>query len=131
MKKIALIAAAALLSLAASAQDFKLGYVDFTELMQLMPEMDSARVQIDAASLEAQEKDHPPAETGKRVPTDFTSMFNATKQAYNSVYCKHTITKHASIHQTNRQACLKQSDIPCRTIRTIRKTYDLTIISLP
>ncbi len=55
MKKIALIAAAALLSLAASAQDFKLGYVDFTELMQLMPEMDSARVQIDAASLEAQE----------------------------------------------------------------------------
>ena len=55
MKKIALIAAAALLSLAASAQDIKIGYVDFTELMQLMPEMDSARVQIDAASLEAQE----------------------------------------------------------------------------
>ena len=55
MKKIALIAAAALLSLAASAQDIKIGYVDFTELMQLMPEMDSARVQIDAASAEAQE----------------------------------------------------------------------------
>ena len=55
MKKIALIAAAALVSLAASAQDFKLGYVDFSELMQLMPEMDSARVQIEAASLEAQE----------------------------------------------------------------------------
>ena len=55
MKKIVLIAAAALLSLAASAQDLKLGYVDFTELVQLMPEMDSARVQIDAASLEAQE----------------------------------------------------------------------------
>ena len=55
MKKIALIAAAALVSIAASAQDFKLGYVDFTEIMQLMPEMDSARVQIDAASMEAQE----------------------------------------------------------------------------
>ena len=55
MKKIVLIAAAALLSLAASAQEIKLAYVDFTELIQLMPEMDSARVQIEAASLEAQE----------------------------------------------------------------------------
>lgn len=55
MKKIVLIAAAALLSLAASAQDLKFAYVDFTEIIQLMPEMDSARVQIDAASLEAQE----------------------------------------------------------------------------
>lgn len=55
MKKIVLIAAAALVSLAASAQDLKFGYVDFSELIQLMPEMDSARVKIDAASLEAQE----------------------------------------------------------------------------
>lgn len=55
MKKIVLIAVAALVSLAASAQDFKFAYVDFTEVIQLMPEMDSARVQIDAASLEAQE----------------------------------------------------------------------------
>ena len=55
MKKIALIAAAMLLSLAASAQELKFAYVDFTEIVQLMPEMDSARVQIDAASLEAQE----------------------------------------------------------------------------
>ena len=55
MKRIILIAAAALVSFAASAQDFKFGYVDFTEIIQLMPEMDSARVQIDAASAEAQE----------------------------------------------------------------------------
>ena len=55
MKKIILIAAAALLSLAASAQELKFAYVDFTELMQLMPEMDSARVQTEAASVEAQE----------------------------------------------------------------------------
>ena len=55
MKRMILIAAAALVSFAASAQDFKFAYVDFTEIMQLMPEMDSARVQIDAASLEAQE----------------------------------------------------------------------------
>lgn len=55
MKKIILIAASALLTLAASAQDLKFAYVDFTELIQLMPEMDSARVQTEAASLEAQE----------------------------------------------------------------------------
>ena len=55
MKKIFLIAAMAVASVAASAQDFKFGYVDFTELVQLMPEADSARVQTEAASLEAQE----------------------------------------------------------------------------
>ena len=55
MKKIVLIAAAAFLTLAAYAQDLKFAYVDFTEVIQLMPEMDSARVRIDAASVEAQE----------------------------------------------------------------------------
>ena len=55
MKKIVLIATAALFTVAASAQDLKFAYVDFTEVIQLMPEMDSARVQIDAASKEAQE----------------------------------------------------------------------------
>ena len=55
MKRIILIAAAAFVSLAASAQDFKFGYVNFAELYQLMPEMDSVQVQIEAASLEAQE----------------------------------------------------------------------------
>ena len=55
MKRMILIAAAALVSFAATAQNLKLAYVDFTEVIQLMPEMDSARVQIDAASAEAQE----------------------------------------------------------------------------
>ncbi len=55
MKKMFMIAAMAMISLAATAQDFKFAYVDFTEVVQLMPEMDSARVQIDAASAEAQE----------------------------------------------------------------------------
>ena len=55
MKRIILIAAMAVASVAASAQNFTFGYVDFTELIQLMPEADSARVQTEAASLEAQE----------------------------------------------------------------------------
>lgn len=55
MKKIILIAAMAIVSVAATAQDFKFAYVDFTELVQLMPEADSARVQTEAASIEAQE----------------------------------------------------------------------------
>ena len=55
MKKMFMIVAMAMISLAATAQDFKFAYVDFTEVVQLMPEMDSARVQIDAASAEAQE----------------------------------------------------------------------------
>ena len=55
MKRIILIAAMAVASVAASAQEFKFAYVDFTELVQLMPEADSARVQTEAASLEAQE----------------------------------------------------------------------------
>ena len=55
MKRIILIAAMAMASVAASAQNFTFGYVDFTELIQLMPEADSARVQTEAASLEAQE----------------------------------------------------------------------------
>ena len=47
MKKILLIAAAVLMSVAASAQDFKWAYVDFNELVMLMPEMDEARATMD------------------------------------------------------------------------------------
>ena len=50
MKRIALIAAAALVSLAASAQDLKFAYVDFAELVQLMPEMDQARATLEENS---------------------------------------------------------------------------------
>ncbi|MCM1502210.1 MAG: OmpH family outer membrane protein [Bacteroidales bacterium] len=55
MKKIMMIAAMALVSIAAMAQAPKFAHVNFNELIQLMPEMDSARDQIDAASREAQE----------------------------------------------------------------------------
>ncbi|MBO7192444.1 MAG: OmpH family outer membrane protein [Bacteroidales bacterium] len=47
MKKILLIAAMAVMSVAAMAQDFKWAYVDFNELVMLMPEMDEARATMD------------------------------------------------------------------------------------
>ena len=53
MKKIVLIAVAAIFSVAASAQELKFAYVDFTELVQLMPDMDQAR-----ATLEENSKAH-------------------------------------------------------------------------
>ena len=56
MKKIMIIAAAFLfLGAAASAQGPKFAHVNFSELVQLMPEMDSARVQMDAAQKEIQD----------------------------------------------------------------------------
>ncbi len=55
MKKIFVIAAMALISFAASAQDFKFGYVNYSELVQLMPEMDSVRVQLEAQEKETYE----------------------------------------------------------------------------
>ena len=73
MKRIILIAATVLVSFAATAQDFKFGYVDFTELVQLMPEMDSARVQIDAASAEAQE-------TYQAIVEEFQSKYQQFEQ---------------------------------------------------
>ena len=47
MKKIIMIAAMAVMSAAAMAQDFKFGYVDFNEVIMLMPEMDEARATIE------------------------------------------------------------------------------------
>ncbi len=47
MKKIILMAAMALMSVAAGAQEFKWAYVDFNEIMMLMPEMDSARATME------------------------------------------------------------------------------------
>ena len=47
MKKIILIAAMVIMSVAAMAQDFKFGYVDFNEVIMLMPEMDEARKTIE------------------------------------------------------------------------------------
>ena len=47
MKKIILIAAMAVMSIAASAQTLKFAYVDFNELVMLMPEMDQARATLE------------------------------------------------------------------------------------
>ena len=55
MIKIIIIAAMAIVSVAASAQDFKFGYVNYAELVQLMPEMDSVRVQLEAQEKETYE----------------------------------------------------------------------------
>lgn len=55
MKRIVLIAAMAIVSLAATAQNLKFGYVNYAELVQLMPEMDTVRVQIEAQEKETYE----------------------------------------------------------------------------
>ena len=47
MKRFFLIAAMAVMSVAATAQDFKWAYVDFNELIMLMPEMDEARATLE------------------------------------------------------------------------------------
>lgn len=47
MKKVVLIAVAALFTLAATAQNLKFAYVDFAELVQLMPDMDEARAALE------------------------------------------------------------------------------------
>ena len=51
MKRIIIIAAMALMSVAATAQETKFAFVDFNEVIMLMPEMDEAR-----ATLEENEK---------------------------------------------------------------------------
>lgn len=55
MKKIVLFVAAALLTLSASAQSLKFAHVNYTELVQLMPEADEARAQMAAQSKEFDE----------------------------------------------------------------------------
>lgn len=55
MKKIILITATLLMALSATAQNLTFGYVNFNELVMLMPEMDDAREKIEAAQKEADE----------------------------------------------------------------------------
>ena len=54
MKKIILIAAAAILTISAGAQN-KFAHVNFSELVQLSPEADAARQTMNASSQEANE----------------------------------------------------------------------------
>lgn len=56
MKRLTIaIAAIMLICSAASAQSPKFAHVNFNELVQLMPEMDSARVQLETTQMEIQE----------------------------------------------------------------------------
>jgi outer membrane protein len=52
MKKILLVAAMAIVSLSVSAQNLKFAHVNYSELVQLMPEADAARAQMTAQSKE-------------------------------------------------------------------------------
>jgi len=54
MKKFTLIAAMVLVTFAASAQELKFAHVNYSELVQLMPEMDAARATLEAAQKEAE-----------------------------------------------------------------------------
>ena len=67
MKKILLVAALAMLSAAAFDQP-KFAHVNFSELVQLMPEADQARATMDASSKEARE-------TYQAMADEFTSKY--------------------------------------------------------
>ncbi len=54
MKRFFIIAAMALMPLFAAGQNLKFAFVDFQELVILMPEMEEARAQLETASTEAQ-----------------------------------------------------------------------------
>ncbi len=55
MKRLILIAAAAIVSFSVSAQTLKFAHVNYSELVQLMPETDEARAQINAQTQEFDE----------------------------------------------------------------------------
>lgn len=85
MKRLFAIAAMAAVCVAASAQELKFAHVDFSELVQLMPEMDKAREVIEAASTEAQE-------TYEAMLTEYQNKYQA--------YEKNANTWSATIRQT-------------------------------
>lgn len=71
MKKIILIAAAALMTLSASAQKF--AHVNFNELIMLTPAADSARAQMAASQQEAQD-------TYKSMTDEFQTKYQQYQQ---------------------------------------------------
>lgn len=76
MKKVFVIVAAALVSIAAMAQP-KFAHVNFSELVQLMPEADQARATIQASSQEAQE-------TYQAMVEEFNTKYQAYQQKVSS-----------------------------------------------
>ena len=73
MKKIILIAAAAMMALTASAQNLKFAHVNFNELVMLMPAADSARAQMAASQQEAQD-------TYKSMTDEFQAKYSQYQQ---------------------------------------------------
>ena len=72
MKKLALIAAMALVSVAGFAQP-KFAHVNFTEVVQLMPDMDAAREQMNSAQQEA-------SETYQSMVEEFNTKYSQYQQ---------------------------------------------------
>ena len=72
MKKILLVAALAIMSAAAFAQQ-KFAHVNFSELVQLMPEADQARATMDASSKEA-------SETYQAMADEFNTKYQQYQQ---------------------------------------------------
>lgn len=71
MKKIFMFAALAMMSMTVSAQKF--AHVNLNELVQLMPEMDDARLKIDAASREA-------GDAYQEMVNEFNTKYQAYQQ---------------------------------------------------
>lgn len=76
MKKVILFAAVMLFSAAAWAQP-KFAHVNFSELVQLMPEADQARATLQASSKEAQE-------TYQTMVEEFNSKYSTYQQKLNT-----------------------------------------------
>jgi len=76
MKKLLVIAAAAFVSIAAMAQP-KFAHVNFSELVQLMPEADQARATIQASSKEAEE-------TYQAMVEEFNAKYQTYQQKVSS-----------------------------------------------
>ena len=72
MKKILLVAALAMISAAAFAQQ-KFAHVNFSELVQLMPEADQARTTMDASSKEA-------SDTYQAMADEFNTKYQQYQQ---------------------------------------------------
>ena len=99
MKKLFLIAAMAATCFAAKAQDLKFAHVDFSELVQLMPEMDKAREVTDAASAEAQE-------TYEAMYQEFQTKYQAYQK--NSATWSNTIRETKEKELTDIQTRLQE-----------------------
>ena len=99
MKKLFLIAAIAATCFAAKAQDLKFAHVDFSELVQLMPEMDKAREVTDAASAEAQE-------TYEAMYQEFQTKYQAYQK--NSATWSNTIRETKEKELTDIQTRLQE-----------------------